>query len=85
MFRLPVVWLTAEPKPHVEIVGNPDRLEVRITIEISPNSKRLDSWLKWLRKWPEEVRALGREAQKELRMSTRPCGIFTSALFHPNE
>jgi hypothetical protein len=64
LFNIPVVWLTKELKPNISTVPNPDRMAVRISVDVSSVSKRLMSWPKWLRKWSQELRDLHRDSLK---------------------
>jgi hypothetical protein len=67
IFKQHVVWLTAEAEPDEGIVGTPDRMEVRITVDLAPNSSRLKSWGQWLKltKVPPDMLDTVREMQKQ--------------------
>jgi SEC-C motif len=48
IFNQPVVWLTTEAHPNFGIVGSADRMGLRITVDLAPNSQ-LKSWPEWLK------------------------------------
>lgn len=77
MFDLSAVWLTTEASASINTVGNIDRMQVRIAVNLAPDSPFLMSWRSWIRRGTPELRKHAREARRKFpEVNTRRWYIY---------